>query len=156
MASIVKRITASGEARYDVRWRVNGRIATETRRAEQEAKNLQKEKAGQEAKGRGADPRAGRQKFKVFAERWIDIRLVKGRHFHPRPAMGPEGSCAATRSLTSRSPSSVRSRPRRSGPGTRRSLWLPAGTRRPRAIDSSAPSSTRPRMKTPTSATLVV
>jgi hypothetical protein len=78
MASISKRFTASGEPRY----RAGGRAVEETFKRRQDAEKL---------RGQVVDPRRGREKLAVFAERWLEARTVKGKPLAPMTKQGYRG-----------------------------------------------------------------
>ena len=59
MASISKRFTASGEARYDVRYRAGGRPVEETFKRRQDAENRVRQIEAEKLRGQVVDPRAG-------------------------------------------------------------------------------------------------
>lgn len=88
MASISKRHTASGEARYDVRYRAGGRAVEEAFKRRQDAENRVRQIEAERLGGPVADPRRGREKLASFAERWLDSRLVKGRPLAPMTRQG--------------------------------------------------------------------
>ncbi len=78
MASISKRHTASGEDRYDVRYRASGRAVEEAFRRRQDAENRVRQIEEEKLRGQVVDPRRGREKLADFAERWLEPRTVKG------------------------------------------------------------------------------
>ncbi len=88
MASISKRHTASGDVRYDVRYRAGGRAVEEAFKRRQDAENRVRQVEVQRPSGPIADPRRGREKLAVFAERWLDKRLVKGKVLAPMTKQG--------------------------------------------------------------------
>jgi hypothetical protein len=69
MASISKRLTAAGEAHYDVRYRAGGRAVEETFKR-RHAKNRLRQIEAEKLTGPIADPRRGREKLADFADRW--------------------------------------------------------------------------------------
>jgi integrase len=94
MASISKRLTTAGEARYDVRYRAGGRAVEETFKRRQDAENRVRQVEAERLTGPIADPRRGRQKLTDFAERWLDSRLVKGKPLAPMTKQGYLGLLA--------------------------------------------------------------
>jgi len=74
VASIAKRSTNRGEARYDVRWRVNGRPSTKTFRRRADAEVFKRKVESAEVAGVTIDLRAGAEPFAEFAERWLATR----------------------------------------------------------------------------------
>ena len=94
MASISKRLTAAGEARYDVRYRAGGRAVEETFKRRQDAENRVRQVEAERLTGPVADPRRGREKLADFAERWLDTRLVKGKPLAPMTKQGYLGLLA--------------------------------------------------------------
>ena len=88
MASISKRYTASGEARYDVRYRAGGRAVEETFKRRQDAENRVRQVEAERLRGPAVDPRRGREKLAEFADRWLATRLVKGRPLAPMTRQG--------------------------------------------------------------------
>src|SRR5438874_3616991 len=94
MASISKRLTAAGEARYDVRYRAGGRSVEETFKRRQDAENRVRQVEAEKLTGPVADPRRGREKLTDFAERWLDTRLVKGKPLAPMTKQGYRGVLA--------------------------------------------------------------
>src|SRR3954469_16440105 len=83
MASISKRFTASGEPRYDVRYRAGGRAVEETFKRRQDAENRVRQIEAERLKGPVVDPRRGREKLADFAGRWLEVRTVKGKPLAP-------------------------------------------------------------------------
>src|SRR3954467_6833611 len=88
MASISKRFTASGEPRYDVRYRAGGRPVEETFKRRQDAENRVRQIEAERLKGPVADPRRGREKLIDFAARWLEARTVKGKPLAPMTKQG--------------------------------------------------------------------
>src|SRR5215217_2208998 len=88
MASISKRHTASGEVRYDVRYRAGGRAVEETFKRRQDADNRVRQVEAERLRGPAVDPRRGREKLAEFADRWLATRLVKGRPLAPMTRQG--------------------------------------------------------------------
>ncbi|MCU1426081.1 MAG: Integrase, Lambda phage type [Actinomycetia bacterium] len=79
MASINRRVTAAGEARYDVRVRVGGRVATKTFKRRQDADRWARLFEADRVLGAAVDPRAGAERLEQYAARWL-----KGRDLRPR------------------------------------------------------------------------
>src|SRR5439155_3334855 len=94
MASISKRFTAAGEARYDVRYRAGGRAVEETFKRRQDAENRVRQVEAERLTGPVSDPRRGREKLTDFAKRWLDTRLVKGKPLAPMTKQGYLGLLA--------------------------------------------------------------
>ena len=94
MASISKRLTAAGAARYDVRYRAGGRAVEETFKRRQDAENRVRQLEAERLTGPVADPRRGREKLADFAERWLETRLVKGKPLAPMTKQGYLGLLA--------------------------------------------------------------
>ncbi|HET7487749.1 MAG TPA: site-specific integrase [Acidimicrobiales bacterium] len=88
MASISKRQTASGGARYDVRYRAGGRAVEESFKRRQDAENRVRQVEAEKLRGPVTDPRRGREHLADFARRWLDARLVKGRPLAPMTKQG--------------------------------------------------------------------
>ena len=86
MASIRKRSTAGGEARYDVRYRdPAGRVRTRTFRRRKEADRFATTTEADKARGNWVDPHAGRTAFADYANRWVGERTTsRGRKLAPR------------------------------------------------------------------------
>ncbi len=61
MASISKRHTASGQVRYDVRYRAGGRAIEETFRRRRDAENRVRQIEAEKLRGHVVDPRRGRR-----------------------------------------------------------------------------------------------
>src|SRR4051794_24162337 len=91
MASISKRLTASGEPRYDVRYRAGGRSVEETFKRRQDAENRVRRIEAEKLKGVVADPRRGREHLADFTDRWLEARTVKGRPLAPMTRQGYRG-----------------------------------------------------------------
>ena len=88
MASISKRLTAAGEARYDVRYRAGGRAVEEAFKRRQDADNRVRQIEAERLTGPIADPRRGRERLTDFADRWLETRLVKGKPLAPTTKQG--------------------------------------------------------------------
>jgi integrase len=91
MASISKRHTASGEPRYDVRYRAGGRPVEEAFKRRQDAENRVRQIEAEKLKGQVVDPRRGREKLADFAERWLEARTVNGKPLAPMTKQGYRG-----------------------------------------------------------------
>src|SRR5687768_6543075 len=91
MASISKRFTASGEARYDVRYRAGGRAVEEAFKRGQDAENRVRQIEAEKLRGQVVDPRRGREKLADFAERWLEACTVKGKPLAPMTKQGYRG-----------------------------------------------------------------
>ena len=83
MASISKRFTASGEPRYDVRYCARGRAVEETFKRRLDAENRVRHIEAERLKGPVVDPRPGREKLTNFADRWLEVRTVRGKPLAP-------------------------------------------------------------------------
>src|SRR5437764_5455040 len=88
MASISKRLTAAGEARYDVRYRAGVRAVQEAFKRRQDADNRVRQIEAERLAGPIADPRRGRERLTDFADRWLETRLVKGKPLAPTTKQG--------------------------------------------------------------------
>jgi integrase len=88
MASIRKRRTATGELRYDVRYRVQGRLVEQTFKRRRDADNRVRQVEADELTGGLIDPALGRQTLASYAATWLEARLVRGR---PLAAMTRQG-----------------------------------------------------------------
>jgi integrase len=91
MASISKRLTAAGEARYDVRYRAGGRAVEETFKRRQDAENRVRQIEAQQLTGTIADPRKGREVLNDLAARWLATRVVKGKPLAPSTRQSYDG-----------------------------------------------------------------
>lgn len=74
MASIKKRTTNRGEARYDVRWRVNGHPVEKAFRKSADAEVFKRKVEAAEVVGISVDLRSGSEPFAEYAERWLATR----------------------------------------------------------------------------------
>jgi integrase len=75
MAWIKKRKTSTGEARYDVGYRLlSGQVKHKTFRRERDAKTFLRTTEVDVLQGRWIDPRAGEVTLRAFAEPWLDQR----------------------------------------------------------------------------------
>ena len=72
MAQIVKRVTADGEARYDVRTRVGERVVTKTFRRRRDADAFAATAQADRLRGMLADPRSGRRSVELVARGWLE------------------------------------------------------------------------------------
>ena len=90
MASIKKTTTKTGEARYRVRFRANGRTVerwfTTLERARREKTRVEAEAQD----GTLLDPRAGARTLEAYFGPWLASRLVKGRPLTPATRTGYE------------------------------------------------------------------
>lgn len=77
MAQIVKRITSSGENRYDVRTRIGGRVVTRTFRRRKDADVYSNTVETDKLRGVVLDPRRSRQPLEVVAAAWLKARTSK-------------------------------------------------------------------------------
>lgn len=91
MAYIAKRRLASGEYRYDLRYRVGSKVTTETYRRRRDAEARQRKVEADELAGMLLDPKQGRVGFTAYANRWLETRLVKGRPLAPATLEGYRG-----------------------------------------------------------------
>jgi integrase len=74
MAQITKRITATGESRYDVRTRIGGRVVTRTFRRRKDADNYATTTEADRLRGVVVDPRHGQVTFETYAKSWLAHR----------------------------------------------------------------------------------
>src|SRR4051812_31357450 len=75
MASVVKRSTADGEARYDVRYRlVSGQQRTRTFRRRRDADAFARQVEVDKTRVGVVDPQAGRLTVGDYSARWIEDR----------------------------------------------------------------------------------
>jgi hypothetical protein len=88
MASIRKRRTATGELRYDVRYRVQGRLVEQTFKRRRDADNRVRQVEADELTGGLIDPALGRETLASYSATWLEARLVRGR---PLAAMTRQG-----------------------------------------------------------------
>src|SRR3974390_1753091 len=91
MASISKRITAKGETRYDVRWRVHGKARERAFTKRSLAETFKRKIDSEQLAGIIIDPRAGDITFSEYAELWIQERTIKGRALAPMTLQGYRG-----------------------------------------------------------------
>jgi integrase len=74
VAQVHKRITRAGEARYDVRTRVAGRVVTRTFRRSRDATAYAATVEADKLRGAVVDPRSGRVTFEDYATSWLAER----------------------------------------------------------------------------------
>ena len=74
MAQVKKRITATGEDRWDVRTRIGGRVVTRSFRTKREANAYAATIEADKLRGAAVDPRAGRLSLRDYATRWMLVR----------------------------------------------------------------------------------
>jgi len=74
MAQITKRLTASGENRYDVRTRIAGRVVTRTFRRRNDADSYASTVEADKLRGVEIDPRRGRVTLADYAATWLADR----------------------------------------------------------------------------------
>jgi integrase len=79
VSSINRRVTAAGEARYDVRVRVGGRVATKTFKRRQDAERWSRLFEADRVLGAAVDPRAGAERLEEYAARWLKARDLRPR-----------------------------------------------------------------------------
>ncbi len=111
MAQIVKRMTATGENRYDVRTRIAGRVVTRTFKRRKDADTYASTTEADKHRGTAVDPRSGRETLTSYTKAWLarrtDLRpttRAKYDHLleaHVLPELGPHN-------LAGLSPSAVR------------------------------------------------
>jgi len=88
VASITTTTTSDGEARYRVRYRVNGRLVERWFRREADARAHKVRAESDALDGVAIDPRLGARTLDDYAAQWIATRLVKGRPLSPSTAVG--------------------------------------------------------------------
>jgi integrase len=97
MAQVIKRATTKGEARYDVRTRIGGRVVTRTFTRRKDADAYASTVEADKLRGGAIDPRAGRVTLEDFAGKWmerVDIRPTTRAKYsqllerHICPALG--------------------------------------------------------------------
>jgi integrase len=79
MASITRRVTAAGDARYDVRLRIGDRAVTRTFKRRQDADRWAKLTEADRALGGAVDPRAGAVHFGDYVKSWLSSRELAPR-----------------------------------------------------------------------------
>jgi integrase len=77
VAQIVKRLTADGENRYDVRTRIGGRVVTRTFKRRRDADNYATTTEADKLRGVVIDPRRGKAQFHDVASAWIASNSAK-------------------------------------------------------------------------------
>jgi integrase len=77
VAQIVKRTTANGDNRYDVRTRVGGRVITRTFNRRKDADNYATTLEADKLRGVVIDPRRARTTFKDVATAWVKSSTAK-------------------------------------------------------------------------------
>ncbi len=85
MAHVQKRTLASGDTRYDVRWRVNGKFRQRTFRRSADANTFLREVERHDLTGVSYDPKRSEMTLRAYAEEWLpQRRRVDGRALAPR------------------------------------------------------------------------
>lgn len=79
MASIKRRETARGEARYDVRVRLGDRVVTRTFPRRQDGERWARLVEADQVRGEALDPRAGDVLLEEYATRWMASRRLAPR-----------------------------------------------------------------------------
>jgi integrase len=82
MASNSERRLPSGEIRYELRWRVNGKAR------EKSFKTRAARTAHRKRLDETYDPQRGRITFETYAEQWLKTRVVKGKPLAPMTQQG--------------------------------------------------------------------
>jgi len=90
MASIETRTTKAGEARYVVRFRINGRTDARPFRTLVAARDFRTRIEADALDGVVVDPRAGTRTLDNYFGSWVATRLVKGRPLTPATRLGYE------------------------------------------------------------------
>jgi integrase len=90
MASIETRTTKAGEARYIVRFRVNGQTAERPFKTLAAARECRTRLEAEALDGTLLDPRAGARILDDYFASWPSTRLVKGRPLTPATRVGYE------------------------------------------------------------------
>ena len=88
MASIEKRQTKSGEDRFILRYRVNGKTAEKPFKRRSDAHAMKVRLEAEALDGSVIDPRAGARTLDVYVASWLSTRLVKGRPLTPATRIG--------------------------------------------------------------------
>jgi hypothetical protein len=88
VASITRRATAAGDARYDVRLRIGGRVVTRTFKRRQDAERWAALTEADRAMGGAVDPRAGAVHLCDYFEARPIARIGRGRRRRCRPQAG--------------------------------------------------------------------
>ncbi len=106
MASIRRRVTATGAARYDVRLRIGNRVVTRTFKRRQDAERWAALTEADRALGGAVDPRAGAVLLGEYTTRWIQSRELAPRtrelyrHLYDRLIAPTFGRASLTRITT--------------------------------------------------------
>lgn len=106
MASISRRRTSAGAARYDVRLRIGERVVTRTFKRRQDAERWAALTEADRARGGAVDPRAGAVLLGEYATRWIQSRELAPRtrelyrHLYDRLIAPTFGRTSLTRVTT--------------------------------------------------------
>ena len=87
VAHIRTRQTPGGP-RYDVRYKINGTHRTKTFPSWDNATSYKKKVEGNELAGLVIDPKGGERLFGLYAEQWVEHRLVKGKPLTPATRQG--------------------------------------------------------------------
>jgi len=74
MAQTIKRTTATGEKRYDVRTRIAGRVVTRTFKRRKDADAYATTVAADKLRGVAIDPRRAQVTFTDYAKQWMENR----------------------------------------------------------------------------------
>lgn len=90
MASIKPYKTGSGQKRYRVIWRVDGRQVEETKRTYAEAKDRKTEVESAALSGPGIDPAPGKQTLNDYFDAWLPARRVEGEPLRKSTKQGYE------------------------------------------------------------------
>jgi integrase len=92
VAHIRRRLTASGEARYHVRWRLtSGRAQEKVFKRRGDAENYRRKIEGDELLGVVTDYRGADTLFGVYSEEWTASRLIRGRPLAASTMQGYRG-----------------------------------------------------------------
>ena len=79
MASITRRSTAAGDARYDARVRIGDQVRTKTFRRRGDAERWARQQETRKDRGDLVDPRAGAVPLEEYARRWLPTRDLRPR-----------------------------------------------------------------------------
>ena len=74
MAQTIKRTTATGENRYDVRTRIGGRVVTRTFKRRKDADAYANTTEAKKLRGVAIDPRRAQVTFADYGEKWMESR----------------------------------------------------------------------------------
>ncbi len=74
MAQVIKRLTVTGESRYDVRTRIGDRVVTRTFKRLKDAKAYASNMEADRLKGVAIDPRKGQVSLREYSDRWLEER----------------------------------------------------------------------------------